>query len=66
MDRIGRNQGAPLPWLWLQRMTNGRVTPAQDQAVADGLVSGLQAGVKEELGGIGHGGVVMQGATPIH
>ncbi len=34
MDRIGRNQGAPLPWLSLQRMTNGRFTSAQDQAVA--------------------------------
>ena len=34
MDRIGRNQDASLPWLWLQRMTNGRLTPAQDQAVA--------------------------------
>ena len=34
MDRIGRNQGAPLPQFSLQRMTNGRLTPAQDQAVA--------------------------------
>jgi hypothetical protein len=31
--RFGGDQDAPLPWLWLQRMTNGRVTPAQDQAV---------------------------------
>ena len=34
MDRIGRNQGAPLPWLLLELMTTERLTPAQDQAVA--------------------------------
>jgi len=52
---------------------NRQLVEDTDKKIADlvgeqahGLVSDPRSGVKEELGGIGPEGVVMQGATSVH